>query len=318
MPRIRPDLVVEAGGLGPGQHGQAAGVAGRGPHGPLQAGHGLEVVVEDVGPGVEDRSPASAGSPLQSGMSTSTAVPGQRRRMASIVAANADGAAVGEVVAGHGGDHGVGQAEPRDRLGHPVGLVGVEGQRLAGVDQAEPAGPGAAVAVDHERGRAVGPALEDVRAAGLLAHRDQVEVAHGPAQAEELVAHPGRDPQPRRLALGQGQPAVGVDAGLAQPDASRAPGPRRPRRRRRRRRSALARTGPTRERRRSARPAARPRPGGRRARREPNAARRARARTSTTSAIDTSMPSAASDVTGLVGDAARARCGRTTPCPGPR
>ena len=39
----------------PGQHRQAAGVAGRGPHRPLQAGHGLDVVVEDVGTGVEDR-----------------------------------------------------------------------------------------------------------------------------------------------------------------------------------------------------------------------------------------------------------------------
>ena len=59
------------------------------------------------------------------------------------------------------------------------GSSGSSGLGVAGVDQAEAAGPGAALAVDHERGRAVGPALGDVGAARLLAHGDQVEVAHG-------------------------------------------------------------------------------------------------------------------------------------------
>ena len=89
---------------------------------------------------------------------------------------------------------------------------------MPGVDQAEPARPRAALAVDHERGRAVGPALEDVGAARLLAHRHEPEVAHGPPQPEELVAHAGRDPQPRRLARRSGQPRTGVHPGLAQPD----------------------------------------------------------------------------------------------------
>ena len=45
----------QAGLPGPGEHAQAARVPGRGPHGPLQPGHGLNVVVQDVGPRLEDR-----------------------------------------------------------------------------------------------------------------------------------------------------------------------------------------------------------------------------------------------------------------------
>ena len=59
-----------------------------------------------------------------------------------------------------------------------AGSSASSGLGVAGVDEAEPAGPRAALAVDHEGGGAVGPALEDVRAAGLLAHGDEVEVAH--------------------------------------------------------------------------------------------------------------------------------------------
>ena len=56
----------------------------------------------------------------------------------------------------------------------PERLAGVEVGRLAGVDLAEVAAPGALVAADQEGGLAVLPALEDVRAARLLADRVQV------------------------------------------------------------------------------------------------------------------------------------------------
>ena len=58
---------------------------------------------------------------------------------------------------------------------------------MAGVDETEPARAGAALAVDHEGGRAVGPALEDVRAAGFLAHGDEREIAHRLLQADVVV-----------------------------------------------------------------------------------------------------------------------------------
>ena len=110
--------------------------------------------------------------------------------------------AVHEVVARHRGDHRVLETHACHRLGHVFGLVGVKGERLTGVDQAEPARTRAAVAVEHERGGAVGPALEDVRAARLLAHRHQVELAHGLLERE--IARPDLHlgPQPPRLPLG--------------------------------------------------------------------------------------------------------------------
>ena len=123
------------------------------------------------------------------------------------------GAAVGQVVAGDRGDDGEAQAHALDGLGHPLGLHRVGGQRVPGVHQAEAARPGAALAVDHEGGGAVGPALRQVRAARLLAHRDEVEVAHRLADRDDVVGEPQRCPHPLGLAAADVE-ALG-DAGLA-------------------------------------------------------------------------------------------------------
>jgi hypothetical protein len=112
------------------------------------------------------------------------------------------GAPVGQVVARHGGDDGEAEPHPLDRLGDPLGLGGVERLGVAGVDEAEPAGPGAALAVDHERGRAIGPALEDVGAAGLFADGDQAQVAHGVLQAQ--VARRRAEPRLQPVGLAGG------------------------------------------------------------------------------------------------------------------
>ena len=95
------------------------------------------------------------------------------------------------------------------------GSSGSRAERVAGVDQAEAAGPGAPLAVEHEGGGAVGPAVEDVGAAGLLAHGDQLEVAHGALELEVARTHPGRRPQPGRACAGADSMAV-VHAGLDQ------------------------------------------------------------------------------------------------------
>ena len=196
-PRIRPLLVVRPARLGPRQHGQAAGVVGRWADGPLEAGHRLHVVVQHVGPGVEDRC---------RGPRPTLAVGDQDLDGGPRLAA-ADGSdrlgergrpAVGEVVARHGRDDRVVEAHAGDGFGDPLGLVVIELQRLGRVDQAEPAGPGATLAVDHERGRAVGPALEDVRAAGVLADRDQLELAHRPLEPEVVGARCGPWPAASR------------------------------------------------------------------------------------------------------------------------
>src|SRR5699024_1954494 len=78
-----------------------------------------------------------------------------------------------EIVAGHAGDGRVAQPHLLDGLRDLEGFHRVHGHRLAGGDVAEVAAPGARVAADEEGRLAILPALEDVGATGLLAHRVQ-------------------------------------------------------------------------------------------------------------------------------------------------
>ena len=107
MPTIRPDLVVRPAALARASTARLRAYDGRRAHRPLQPGHRLDVVVEHVGPGGEDRRRATPGRPCSRRSAPRPACPGVRRRMASMVAAKPAGAAVGQVVAGDGGDHGV-------------------------------------------------------------------------------------------------------------------------------------------------------------------------------------------------------------------
>ena len=117
------------------------------------------------------------------------------------------GAAVGQVVAGDAGDRRVAQAHRLHRLGHPARLVPVELGRLAGVDLAEVAAPGALVAADEEGRLAVLPALVDVGAAGLLADRVQPLPLDQRLQLGVLRAHlrPGLDPRTACARSGSGR-----------------------------------------------------------------------------------------------------------------
>ncbi len=83
------------------------------------------------------------------------------------------GAAVGEVVAIHRGDHEMGEPQLEGRFGDVLRLIGVERAGHAGLDVAERAGAGAGVAHDHEGRVLLVPALADIRTARLLAHRDE-------------------------------------------------------------------------------------------------------------------------------------------------
>ncbi len=98
------------------------------------------------------------------------------------------------------------QAHVGHRLGQSPGLGRVDRHRPAGVDLAEPARPGALLAIDHEGGRAVAPALVDIGAAGLLAHRDQRERAHGALHVAVRRPEVDLHAQPRGLAGGHRQP----------------------------------------------------------------------------------------------------------------
>ena len=140
------------------------------------------------------RSRASA--PSKSGMRTSMPMPGLVSRIRRIVSAKIRDAAVGQVVAGDAGDDDVLQAEGADRLGDATRLVVVEPGGPAGLHGAEAAGARARVAEDHDRRRALVPALADVRAAGLLADGVEVQAAEQALEVVVVLAgrHPGADP----------------------------------------------------------------------------------------------------------------------------
>ena len=173
----------------------------------LEPPHGLEVVVEDVRPGLHhgperlllavevrdqdlDAHERAAGPDLADGRGEGA------------------GAAVGQVVAGDAGHHDVVEAHRADRLGDAAGLVVVEPGGPAGLDGAEAAGPGAGVAEDHDRRGALVPALPDVRAAGLLADRVEVQAAQQALEVVVVVARGHPRPDPVRVAA-QGPGAVG-------------------------------------------------------------------------------------------------------------
>src|SRR3546814_6169657 len=85
---------------------------------------------------------------------------------------------VGKVVASDAGDGGIFELHLLDALGHTSRLVAVQRRRLPGVDLAEVTATGALLAADQEGCLAVFPALDDVRAAGLLAVRVQALALH--------------------------------------------------------------------------------------------------------------------------------------------
>jgi hypothetical protein len=161
------------------QHAARTVVAGLHAHRALEALHGLEVVVENVGPGVEHGVDV-----LQLALEVRNEHLDRGGRVA--MAHGADrrgpdrGSAVGEFVAGHTGDDAVAQAHGGDCFGHAGRLAKVEFGGPPGLDRAEVAGAGADIAQDHQGGRAAGPALAKVRAFRALA--DGVE----PVRIHEL------------------------------------------------------------------------------------------------------------------------------------
>ena len=157
--------------LGEFEDAQAHGVLALAADGLLEAGDGLQVVVEDLGLGREDDLDR-LGAAVEVGGQHLDRRPGPGAD-GQDAAAEVVGAAVGQVVAGHRGDHDVLQAEPGARLGQAVGLVEGHGLGHAALDGAEAARPGADLAQDHERRGPAGPALRAVRAPRALADRLQ-------------------------------------------------------------------------------------------------------------------------------------------------
>ena len=186
--------------LGALQQPQRSEIARARPHGQIFRRHGLEIVVEDVGPAPRPRSRARrpcAGSPASAPRSSS---PARRARMAAIVR--------GEM-----------RAPPSARSSRStevtttwlrpslatasatrVRLARIERAGQAGAHIAEGAGARAGVAHDHEGGVRLLPALADIGAAGLLADRRELVLADD-AVVSAHSAEPGAfTPDPIGLA----------------------------------------------------------------------------------------------------------------------
>ena len=185
--------------LHPVEQAQRVVVARPRPDRAIEPRHGLEIVVVDVGPGIDDLLERAGlaqevrGQHLDRGL-------GRGRADAPDAGRELKGAAVGQVVAIDRGDHDVLETELAQRLGQMQGLLRIDAPGQPRLDVAEAAGAGAGVAQDHHRGVALGPALADVGAGRLLAHRVQPLRAH--QLAGGVVARRGRrlDPDPGRLA----------------------------------------------------------------------------------------------------------------------
>ena len=123
--------------------------------------------------------------------------------------------AVGEVVARDGRHDRVRQPHTGDGLGDTFRLARVKRERAPRVHEAETARSRAALTVDHERGGAVGPAFEDVRAPGFLAdgHEGQLAIV---AEPDQLRSDPGLSTCPLRLAARERHPLSGIDPGIDQ------------------------------------------------------------------------------------------------------
>jgi hypothetical protein len=99
------------------------------------------------------------------------------------------GAAVLAVVAVHAGDDGMAQPHHYHRLRHPARLIHIHFQRRALLHRAKSAAARAHVAQDHERRRALIPALPNVRAGGRFAHRVELQLLHQRLQLAIVFAN---------------------------------------------------------------------------------------------------------------------------------
>ena len=181
---MMPLLAAQPGRIGARQQFHRPLIPRAGAHRAVQPWHRLGVVVEHVRPGLEDRVqripvPTQVGNEdLDPGAGDALAQSADRGR-------EMRGAAVGQVVARHGGDDHETQPHAGGGIGQPARLVGIgRGEWLRALDVAEAAPPRAPAAADHEGGRAPGPAAADVGTGRLLAHGGEGLIAHEGLQAD--------------------------------------------------------------------------------------------------------------------------------------
>jgi hypothetical protein len=110
------------------------------------------------------------------------------------------GAAIGQIVAGDGGDDNVFEVEAAGGFGDAGRLVRFEGEWFGGGDGAESAGAGAMIAGDHESGGGLAPAFPMVGAFGALANGVELEFLQERAGLAEGVADGQLKAEPFRQA----------------------------------------------------------------------------------------------------------------------
>ncbi len=158
------------------QQAQRGEVARAGPDAQVKARHGLEVVVEDVGPRSHDRFDRAR-------LAQEIGRQHLDRRLRRARADRADGlgemlrTAILQIVTVDGGDDDVLEPEFRHGLGDVHRLLRIEGAGKSRGDVAERAGARADLAHDHHGGVPALPAFADIGAGGLLAHRGELVLA---------------------------------------------------------------------------------------------------------------------------------------------
>ena len=161
----------------------------------IEARNGLQIVVEDVWPGGDNRFDCSrlvqkiGGQDLDRRAGRGGADRADRTREML-------GAAIIQIVPIDRSHNNVRQPERRNRLGDALRLVRVEKIGPAGRDIAEGAGPSAHAAENHDRCMLLLPTFADIRAARLFAHGIEGVLPHQPAcrlvfgRARRLDAQP--------------------------------------------------------------------------------------------------------------------------------
>ena len=165
-------------GFGFGQEVEGALVAAAGLGDAVEAGDGFDVVVEDLGAGVDDELAGSFDALEVGGEDFDLAAGGLAADLqAAVRAMRRPGGA--EVVGGavDAGEDGGAAAELGDGVGDAGGVGVVDGLGAALGHGAEAAAAGAQIAEHHEGGGFTVPALADVGALGGLADGVEVEVA---------------------------------------------------------------------------------------------------------------------------------------------
>ena len=170
-------------------------IAGAGPHRQVIGRHRFQVVVEHVGLGRYHDFQRTL-------LAQEVRCQDFNRRVRVL---GADGAndigevlrpAIGKVVAVDRGDDDMAEAHLLDRMGDAGRLTRVECRRNAGGDVTEGAGTRADLAHDHEGGVLLVPALADIGAAGLLAHRHQFVRTHDLARFRIALGYRRLDANP--------------------------------------------------------------------------------------------------------------------------